>query len=48
MKPAAPETRLSTGRKFAFYAVYLLFIGLIFLVGAEIILRAKGITPVPY
>ncbi|MFO1378459.1 MAG: hypothetical protein U1F14_15795 [Steroidobacteraceae bacterium] len=43
MKPAALEPRISTRRKVAFYAAYLLFISLIFLLGAEIILRAKGI-----
>ena len=48
MKPAALEPRISTRRKVVFYAAYLLFISLIFLLGAEIILRAKGIAPVPY
>ena len=48
MEPTTPKTQLSTGRKIVFYAVYLLFIGLVFLVGAEVILRAKGVKPAPY
>ena len=48
MKPAASGPRISTGQKIAFYSAYLLFISLIFLLGAEVILRAKGIAPAPY